>query len=237
MNQRANISCCIALLLAALSLPACSASFSEAAGFEPVILKNPVPADALSIDTLFAPRESRFDILRGDHLGETLILTTTREDDRATITRTLESGTVLNTQRIRLQLDAAAETGFENNERNVIVRLSPRQALWPISGSTQNMRIRLPRLDKPDKLKERGTATSTTTIESIDLLETPDGPIEAVRVRTVFESDLRAATARRVTDRWYTNELGLVAERWDEIVKAFGLTVEQSARTIRLRVE
>jgi len=48
----------------------------------------------------------------------------------------------------------------------------------------------------------------------------------------VCSSDLRAANAVRVTERWYTKELGLVAERYDETVRTLGIPVEQSVLTI-----
>jgi len=235
MHKRANISTCLALLLACVSLAACTGPPPITRGFELRALNAPAPDGALHLDALFAPRESSFKILRGQHAGQTLHLTITRDGDRATITRSLEDGTVLNEQHVRVRKNTAIETSFKNHERNVIVELKPKQTLWPIDGLTKHMRIRLPRLDNPSKLKERGTATSITTIESIDLIETPSGPLEAVRVRTVFESQLRAASATRTTDRWYTNELGLVAERWDETVTAFGITIERSERTIVLR--
>ena len=106
--------------------------------------------------------------------------------------------------------------------------------LWPVDGREQSFTIRLPRVSNPKSIREKGTATATMTVESIDTVETPAGTFQAVRVRIDFRSDLSAANAHRVTERWYTKEHGLIAEQFRETVKAFGLTVEQNERAIVL---
>lgn len=220
------------LVLALSMAPGCAGPPRSVSEFEPAVVRASAPDDALSIEALFFEGEAVYDILRGENAGGRLTVTVTRAGDTATITRTLGDGTVLNEQRVRIEGDAATETGFRNVERDVIVDVNPDQRLWPLGRDAQEMDIRIRRLDNPDSLKERGTATVSMTVESVDRLTLPIGTVEAVRVRIVFKSDLRAADAERVTERWYTKEQGLVAERWDETVTAFGLTVERSARTI-----
>ena len=201
--------------------------------FDVATLESTASADDLPRTAIFAERTATFQITRGQHAGDRLTLSVTRDGSTGTITRTLGDGTKLSEQRFEITNDGTViERAFQNHERDVIVELEPDLRLWPVKGRTQKLDFRLPKLSDPDSIKERGTATNTATIESLDTVTTPAGTFEAIRVRIVFESDLTAADAKRITERWYTRDHGLIAERWDETVKAFGIPIEQSSRTI-----
>jgi len=203
------------------------------ARFDVLTLETDVRADDLARSAIFAERRATFRITRGEHAGERLTLVTTRTGERGELARALGDGTELSVQRFEITAGGAVmERAFRNIERGVIVELEPDLRLWPIGGTSQKMDIRLPRLSDPGTIRERGTATNVATVESLDRVSTPAGTFEAVRVRIVFESDLTAADAERITERWYSAEHGLVAERWDETVRAFGIPIEQSKRTI-----
>jgi len=223
----------IALLSIFIAATGCESIRTTETPFEIITSSESHDAPPLAADWLFAEGEAHYEIIRSTNAGATMTIRTERDGDLGTQTRTLDDGTVLSEQRFRINPDGSvAELGFRNHERDVTVDVNPNQKLWPIDGETQAFQIRLPRISNPDSIRERGTAKSTATIESIDELITPIGRLTAVRIKIVFESDLRAANAVRVTERWYTKELGLVAERYDETVRTLGIPVEQSVLTI-----
>jgi hypothetical protein len=215
-----------------LSLAACAAPTEIGNDLSIETIRPDAPESRLSLNDLYGPRESAFRITRGELAGKSLTITIDRVGDRGTITRALDDADTLSEQRFEVDDGAVIERGFRNHERDVIVQLRPDQRLWPIDGETQEMDIRIVKLEDPETVKERGEATSTMTIESLDTVTTPAGVFEAVRVRTAFESDLRAAKARRITERWYAPGEGLIAERFDETVTALGIPIEKTARTI-----
>ncbi len=198
------------------------------------VVNREVPGDAIDAETLFAERESTYKILSGSDEGSTLTIKIERSNDRGRETRTLGSDELLSEAKFTVGSGGVIEQSFDNHERDVSVKLDPKQQLWPIDGAEQSFKIMLPRVSNPKSIRERGAATATMTVESIDRVETPAGTFEAVRVRIVFLSDLKAANAERITERWYTKDRGLIAEQFRETVKAFGLTVEQNERAFVL---
>lgn len=219
-------------LLALLPIAGCTAT-PEIGNDLDVRTKHAIDdAGALSRGDLFDARNATFRVTRGDLSGKTMRLDVARNADRGTITRTLDDGTILSELRFEFEGQRVFERGFRNHERDVTVQLRPDQRLWPIDGRTQTMDIRIVKLSDPNTVKERGEAKSTMTVESLDTVTTPAGVYDAVRVRTVFESGLRAAKAKRITERWYAPGEGLIAERFDETVTALGIPIERTSRTI-----
>ena len=195
-----------ALLITLLVVPACTGIQTYGADArEPIetdipvtIASRTVPGDAISAETLFAEGRSTYSIVSGSDKGGTLTITTERSGDRGREVRTLEGDTLLSEARFEFGSGTVTEHAFDNHERDVSVKLDPKQQLWPVDGREQSFTIRLPRVSNPKSIREKGTATATMTVESIDTVETPAGTFQAVRVRIDFRSDLSAANAHRV---------------------------------------
>lgn len=128
---------------------------------------------------------------------------------------------------------------MKNHERGVIVETSPAALtaparIDPAATITREMTMKLPRLDQPTRLREKGTARSELTYAGDQLIATPGGAFEARLLREVFVSDLTNAIAKRTIERWFAEGVGLVAERWEEEVRVFGVVIERSVQGIRV---
>lgn len=186
-----------------------------------------------------------YEVTEGAHKGAVL-----RESRRPgptpaswLITRHIEGEAKAQEERLQ-KLDESSGSlllpSTKNFERNVAVLFDPPALTAPaILGAGETVRtefkMRLPILDKPSKLREKGTGRSEITSVSEQRIRTGAGEFDAVLVREVFTSDFSKASAVRTIDRWYAPGVGLVAERWHEEVKAFGIPIESSSQAIRVR--
>lgn len=128
-----------------------------------------------------------------------------------------------------------------NIERGVRVEMNPAPVTVPARiepGQTlsREMRIRLPLLDNPKRLREKGTAISEITYVGDQRIRTADGAYETKHLREVFTSRFAAATAVRTTDRWFAPGKGLVAERWSEEVSVLGVVIERTKFAMRILI-
>jgi hypothetical protein len=176
--------------------------------------------------------------------GPARVMVIAREPGQApghwTITRRFEGDAQpLEVTRLRLAPDGGLTlAGASNVERGVRVVLDPPPTAIPARlqrgvPDHAEMSIRLPRLDAPGRLREQGRAERTLTFLGERLVRLGERETPAAHVREVFTSRLSAATAVRITDRWYVRGRGLIAERWTEEVRALGVVVESSGRAMR----
>lgn len=126
-----------------------------------------------------------------------------------------------------------------NFARGVRVEMDPPTIVLPAridpaQPITRELRMRLPLLANPRRLRDRGIGTSELTYPHDQRVRTPAGIFNAHLLREVFTSRLGTATAVRTTDRWFAPEVGLVAERWTEEVRVLGVVVDRSRQAIRL---
>lgn len=126
-----------------------------------------------------------------------------------------------------------------NFERGVRVDMDPAPITVPAriepgETLTREMRIRLPLLDNPKRLREKGTAISEITYLDDQRIRTADGTFDTKHFREVFTSRFAAATAVRTTDRWFAPGKGLIAERWSEAVSVLGVVIERTKFAMRI---
>ncbi|MDX2113999.1 MAG: hypothetical protein SFZ24_00075 [Planctomycetota bacterium] len=186
--------------------------------------------------------EARFLVLEGAHAGKVMVQTREPGPEPGSwrLTRSIVDADEPQEQRLQ-QLDAA--TGDLvlaqqlNFERGVIVELAPfpvtvPATLTPGAALEREMSIRLPLIDNPRRLREKGTATSQMSYTADQRVSTPAGSFDARLLREVFTSRLNMATAVRTIERWLAPDAAIVAERWNEEVTVFGVVVERSRQTI-----
>ncbi len=207
---------------------------------------DPARAGASSLEARTGESEwtAAYEILEGANAGG--ILLQTRRPG-------LEPGTWTTTRRVRGEAEALEER-FQtidpadgslvlahslNFERGVRVEMTPAPVAVPARiepGQTlsREMRIRLPLLDNPKRLREKGSALSEMTYLDDQRVNTAAGRFDAAHLREVFTSRFAAATAVRTIDRWFARGGGLVAERWVEEVRVLGVVVERTRFAIRV---
>lgn len=122
-----------------------------------------------------------------------------------------------------------------DNSEGVIVEFDPKMLalpaeLAPSKGFEQESKMRLPRIDDPKRVREKGSGEKSLELVGAQSVRTSAGTFECMHVREVFTSDLSMATAVRTTDHWFAPEVGLIARRWEEKVTAMGLTVKSRAQ-------
>ncbi len=194
------------------------------------------------------PMVREYDIIEGKHAGAVLVEEVRRKSPD------VEAWTV--TRRVKTKKEPLEEATFErredggivltgsvNHDRGVIVEMDPRPVTIPASlepGAMhkQEMKMRLPLISRPSRLRDKGTGTMELTYVDDQAVRLGGGGerITARHTREVFTSKLGKATAVRTIDRWFAPGHGLVAERWTEEVRLFGgMPIESSVFAIRLK--
>lgn len=185
--------------------------------------------------------ERRWRVIEGEHAGG-FILESWREGNGSfTMTRRLEAdATLLDEQTYRLEESKGLVLERSiNHERGVVVEFTPRMRAMPAAlaagtPDVQTLRLRLPLIENPKRLREQGTTKRELTLLGTQPIRLGTRELSAWRIREVVTNNLGAARAVRTTDRWLTSELGSVAEHYEEEVKALGITVEKSRRVMVL---
>lgn len=129
----------------------------------------------------------------------------------------------------------AVLTGSIDHAEGVVVEFDPPltlipTTLTPASPFRQEAAMRLPLIEKPEQLREKGKGVSTLNVAASQPIQAGGSKFDAARLHEVFESDLSMADATRTTDHWFAPGVGLVARRWHEKVKALGLIVKDRAQ-------
>lgn len=187
---------------------------------------------------------ARFEIVEGPDAGAILIESRRPgPTDRSwLVSRRLEDEAGPREERL-LVLDAddgpLVMPSMLNFVRGVRVEMDPPTIVLPAlidpaQPITRELRMRLPLLANPRRLRDRGIGTSELTYPHDQRVRTPAGIFNARLLREVFTSRLGTATAVRATDRWFAPGVGLIAERWVEDVRVLGVVVERSRQAIRI---
>lgn len=145
----------------------------------------------------------------------------------------------LSEQLVKVQPDGRYTTPrMRNIDRDRITHFDPPMTIMPARLSSdapheERFRVTITRLNNPDRVEQRGAGASTITYRGIQHITTPAGDFEAHLIRSEFTTEFGSARARRITDRWYAEGIGLVAESFEEQITVLGLNAETRRRSMR----
>ncbi|TVQ75606.1 MAG: hypothetical protein EA380_10375, partial [Phycisphaeraceae bacterium] len=127
---------------------------------------------------------------------------------------------------------------MRNIDRDRITNFDPPMTIMPAQLSPdapyeERFRVTITSLKAPDRIEQRGSGTSTIAYRGIQHITTPAGEFEAHLIRSEFTTDFGMASARRITDRWYAEGVGLVAESFEERIVVLGINAETRQRSMR----
>lgn len=188
-------------------------------------------------------RVFRYRIIEGDDAGRVLIRQVRPDSGPARwrITDTLGNEPKPIEERIVSLADDGALILEEHRDysHGVIVEFTPKlvhlpSELAPGEPFRQVMQLRLPLISKPNRLREKGVSRREVTLVGESELLLEGKPVRALHVRETIENDLGAARSTRMTDRWYSEDEGLIAERYEEAVKALGLISTRTTRAMTI---
>jgi hypothetical protein len=177
----------------------------------------------------------------GEVAGQALIVTTyegEKQPRRARVIAKRDDG-------------ALVMPSMDNIDREVRVVFEPPLLVFPAAldpGATvrEQSKMTVHPIDKPARVKERGTGTIDITFVALERIELHGKPVDAARVRVVFRSDLRAADAEHVTERWLDPGgeeegadaaragSGTLRESWAEEVVVLGLAKTTTRQTFEV---
>ena len=172
----------------------------------------------------------------------TLAIIAPDDDDPADfVVRETRTGATrpLSEQLVRIHDDGGYTTPrMRNIDRDRITDFDPPMTIMPARLSAdapheERFRVTITRLKTPDRIDQRGTGTSTIAYRGIQHITTPAGDLEAHLIRSEFTTDFGVASARRITDRWYAEGVGLVAESFEEKIVVLGISAETKQRSMR----
>jgi len=109
--------------------------------------------------------------------------------------------------------------------RAVISRYDPPMIILPATlepGETlsQDVRVTVHPESDPEQVQNRGDATNTIEYVADQRVRTPVGEFMAARLESKFEGDFGVSTVTSNTTSWLVEDLGLVAERYEQQVQA-----------------
>lgn len=145
----------------------------------------------------------------------------------------------LSEQLVAIQPDGRYTTPrMRNIDRSRITRFDPPMTIMPAELASdepfeESFGVQVSRMNNPDRIEQRGTGDSTITYRGIQHITTPAGDFEAHLIRTEFTTEFGVASARRITDRWYAEGIGLIAESFEEQITVLGLNAETRRRSMR----
>lgn len=185
---------------------------------------------------------TRFEVLEGPATGGVMIQTrrAAPEPGAWTLTRQFENQENAQEER-HLRLDESGSlimSEMLNFERGVRVEMEPPglavpSRLEPGGTVERASKLRLPLIDNPKRLREKGTGRAEIAYLDEQRVQTRAGVFDAMHLQEVFTSRFSAASAVRTIDRWYAPGNSLVAERWVEEVTVLGVVIERSRQAIR----
>jgi len=117
-----------------------------------------------------------------------------------------------------------------NQAENVEVIFDPPLIVLPASLKpgvpfVQSTTMTVHPIDKPTKVRAKGTVKQTITLEGRDRIRTPAGEFDAVKILSVFEADLGSTAVNNRTEQWLAEGAGLVAERRSERTTLVGVRI------------
>lgn len=199
------------------------------------------------LDLTEGPERSRvFEIVDGEHQGQRRRLTVRAEGSAIILESTLEGderAESVERMRISERGDLVSERSV-TRDREVITEFVPPLLLFPATldpsapAHASNAFIVHP-IQDPERVKQRGDAKVTISMVGIERVSLEGGVVEAARVRSVLTIDFGVAAVERTTDQWFALRdgsagiRGLVAERYDEVIKVLGVQTERRTGTMR----
>jgi hypothetical protein len=79
-------------------------------------------------------------------------------------------------------------------------------------------------LKKPSVEKDRGSCVVTITADTLQPVTSPAGRYKCVRITSDYTAKLKLANIVTHTESWYAEDIGLIAEKSDETIKALFLS-------------
>lgn len=226
----------LTILVAAVSACAHQTSIPSEADV-PITLGSAGPLDprAIAIDTppeaVFRPwgRESddRLTITRSTPAGSPTQWATSRRLARGSISE--------ETVEVTPAGDLAIATQSNHRER-VLVEFEPPLVVVPAglkAGSepfAQDLSMVVHPIDNRRQVRAKGKARNEIVYQGVQRLETPAGTFDNARKLTsTLTADLPPSKVRNVTEQWFVDGIGLVAERRTERTEVMGLAVRNNA--------
>lgn len=228
------------LLLAALAcvFPVGGCASTRTVPSQAVFGEDTKPAGPVEASKVFLPTEGAilYHIVEGADAGDTILIEQKpgAKADEWIVTRTPSGDEApLRTDRLRQEKDGSIvllET--ESRDEKVISRYEPPLVVLPArlaAGDAVEQRVELTvrPIEHPDQIDHRGPATNQIKLAAGQDVKTPAGQFASLRVDAVFKADLSAAKVVNKTSTWYAPDLGMIAERYDDVAKTLGITVNQ----------
>lgn len=107
--------------------------------------------------------------------------------------------------------------------------------LTPGRPREQQVNMRVMDLVRPDRLKDRGTATRTMRYVDDRLIRTPLGTMPTRRIEVTFRADLGLARAENATTLLVYPSFGVVVEKREDRVTVVGVQFRHRDQTLVLR--
>ena len=106
--------------------------------------------------------------------------------------------------------------------------------LGPGAARRQEVAMRVMDERRPTRLRHEGTAVRTVEYVDDQLLELPFGTVETRRLLITFTADLKMADAETTSTIWVARDLGTVVVQEKDTVRALGIPIRGSSRTMVL---
>jgi hypothetical protein len=221
--------------------PKSAATLTELLPWATATNPKPSPLESESPEGEFT---TRYEVLEGDNTGSVMLQVRAPGLSPTSwfITRRVEGEPTALEERFQTidARDGSLVLPYSLNfERGVRVDMDPAPITVPAriepgDTLTRELKIRLPLLEDPKRLREKGTAISEFNYVGDQRIHTAAGVFETKHLREVFTSRFSAASAIRTIDRWYAPGQGLIAERWSEEVTVLGIVIERTKLAIRV---
>lgn len=247
------------LLAASALLGACASTRAP----DPPTVLDPAAAELVAAEALplwlgpRGPRESWMRVLPGSiparDVGKSwhVVPVDPRRDDEGRLTAftlrwTLEGEPTPRSER-RMIVTPTGDLAMDRvvqRDRSVITVFKPPVLVMPARinpGATvrQDAAVTVYELDRPKKIKDKGTATVEITYAGLGPEPGPNASSDDADragkriLRSSLLIDLSAATSERFTERWF-DDAGLVRESYEEKIRVLGVTIDSSRQSMTL---
>lgn len=207
------------------------------------------PPEAMTVDEAYpefetlrdgkAPPDPLYEIVGGGPPEVRIVFGSTENGDAPLMTMERRRGDDrLERRQVRVsESDGLVMSEITNDDRDVITRFDPPLTMFPGKlrrgeTYTQKVAMTVHPADTPERIQNRGTGTVEIALDMKQAVQTAGGAVETVRVKTVFTTDLGVAKVVRTTYAWFEPGVGLIAERFEENIRALLVPLESSGQTI-----
>lgn len=164
-----------------------------------------------------------------------LAITTDASGDTQTTTRLVDAGDAKPGERVLLQTildDGSIATRREvNKPEGVVIVFDPPLVVLPASvraGTpfTQSVSMKVHPIKDESRTRAEGTATQEIRFLGRERLTLPGGrTVDTLKLGGTFSADLGPTSVVNESEEWYSEGLGLVAERREERTKVLGVQI------------